>query len=86
VQESLTNVVKHADRARCSVTVRADRREVSAEVTDDGARQAYADGGHGLIGMRERVLMYGGTFTAGPVPEGGFAVRAVLPFEAGEPR
>ncbi len=84
VQESLTNVVKYANPGRCAVIVRADRREVRAEVTDDGVRQADAGAGHGLIGMRERVLMYGGTFAAGSVPEGGFAVRAVLPFEAGE--
>lgn len=86
VQESLTNVVKHAGGGRCEVTVRADRSEVRAAIVDDGVRQAASAGGHGLIGMRERVLMYGGTFSAGPVPEGGFAVRAVVPFDGGEPR
>lgn len=86
VQESLTNVVKHAGGGRCEVTVRADRSEIRAEIVDDGVRRAASAGGHGLIGMRERVLMYGGSFSAGPVPEGGFAVRAVVPVDGGEPR
>jgi signal transduction histidine kinase len=86
VQESLTNVVKHAGGDRCEVTVRADRAEIRAEIVDHGVRQGASGGGHGVIGMRERVLMYGGTFAAGPVPEGGFAVRAVLPLKDGEAR
>ncbi|MFF8657766.1 sensor histidine kinase [Streptomyces huasconensis] len=87
VQESLTNVVKHAgDGTRCQVTVAVDARgEVRIEVVDDGAGSAGTTvrpqlaGGHGLVGMRERVMMYGGTLTAGPRPEGGFAVSACLP-------
>lgn len=78
-QEALSNVRKHAGGGRCAVTVRADSTEIRVEVLDNGTRQEVSSGGHGLIGMRERVLMYGGTFSAGPVPEGGFAVRAVVP-------
>ncbi|MER6999690.1 sensor histidine kinase [Streptomyces sp. NPDC000410] len=81
VQESLTNVVKHAASARCRVTVEGDPREVRIDVTDDGVRGADRErpGGHGLVGMRERAMMYGGTFSAGPRPEGGFAVSVRLP-------
>ncbi|MFC5665898.1 sensor histidine kinase [Kitasatospora misakiensis] len=84
VQESLTNVVKHAAPARCRVAVEADPREVRIDVTDDGGRGGGRGfhGGHGLVGMRERVTMYGGTFNAGPRPEGGFAVSARLPQDA----
>ncbi|MDN3242517.1 sensor histidine kinase [Glycomyces tritici] len=84
VQESLTNVVKHAGRGRCGVVVRAEDGRVHVTVADDGAgepRQRHG-GGHGLIGIRERVLMYGGTFTAGPGDGGGFTVRAVVPVES----
>ncbi|WP_405982822.1 sensor histidine kinase [Streptomyces sp. NBC_00158] len=81
VQESLTNTVKHAAPARCRVTVEADPREVRVDVTDDGARDTGRErpGGHGLLGMRERATAFGGTFSAGPRPEGGFAVSARLP-------
>ncbi|MDP9867735.1 MULTISPECIES: sensor histidine kinase [Streptosporangium] len=82
VQEALTNVVRHAAPARCRVAVEADGREVRVEVTDDGPGHRVLPGrqGHGLIGMRERVIMYGGTFTAGRRPEGGFGVSARLPY------
>ncbi|MEJ3750014.1 sensor histidine kinase [Actinomycetes bacterium KLBMP 9797] len=82
VQEALTNVVKHAAPAGCRVTVTATREEVHVEVVDDGpgVRTLPARGaGHGLVGMRERVLMYGGTFAAGPCRPGGFAVTARIP-------
>ncbi|WP_277751110.1 sensor histidine kinase [Streptomyces hoynatensis] len=87
VQEALTNVIKHAgDGARCEVVVAADDRGgVRIEVVDDGAGnaalpgRAELGGGHGLVGMRERVMMYGGTLGAGPRPGGGFAVSARLP-------
>ena len=85
VQEALTNVVRHAAPARCRVSVVAGPGEVDVEVTDDGpgTRMLPPDRstGHGLIGMRERVLMYGGSFHAGPRPEGGFGVSARLPCE-----
>ncbi|MER6996323.1 histidine kinase [Streptomyces sp. NPDC000410] len=88
VQEALTNVVKHAPRGtRCRVLVEANGYEVRIEVTDDGRRPAGpalpGPGGHGIIGMRERVAMYGGTFAAGPRPEGGFVVAATLPYKEG---
>ncbi|MBX9390322.1 sensor histidine kinase [Streptomonospora nanhaiensis] len=89
VQESVTNVVKHAAPARCAVRVEAARGRVRVEVTDDGpgARvlPAAAEGGHGLIGMRERVAVYGGTFAAGPRPEGGFRVAAEFPLPEARP-
>ena len=85
VQEALTNVVRHAAPTRCRVSVVAEAGEVRVEVTDDGpgtrtpAPERHA--GHGLIGMRERVLMYGGSLHAGPRPEGGFGVSARIPYE-----
>ena len=82
VQEALTNVVKHAGPARVSVTVRYGLRSVELEVADDGAVTAEGGAGYGLVGMRERVELHGGTFEAGQRPEGGFAVRAILPTEA----
>ncbi|TDC87388.1 sensor histidine kinase [Actinomadura sp. 7K507] len=83
VQEAVTNVVKHAAPARCLVRLQADGFRVRIDVTDDGpgVRVLPGGGGHGLIGMRERVMMYGGDFTAGPRPEGGFAVSAAFPYE-----
>ncbi|HEY8478584.1 MAG TPA: sensor histidine kinase [Spirillospora sp.] len=84
VQEAVTNVVKHAAPAHCRVRVRSDGHRVHIGVTDDGPGVRVLPGGdgHGLIGMRERVMMYGGEFTAGPRPEGGFAVSAVLPYDS----
>ncbi|GAA4244272.1 histidine kinase [Dactylosporangium darangshiense] len=80
VQEALTNVVKHAAPAKCRVRVVVGRDEVRVEVTDDGSRSVRVNGiGHGLIGMRERVAMHGGTFSAGPREGGGFGVTARLP-------
>ncbi|MFE9103508.1 sensor histidine kinase [Actinomadura geliboluensis] len=82
VQEALTNVVKHAAPTRCRATVDVTARQVSIQVADDGTGRPppkSAPGGHGLVGMRERVAMYGGSFSAGPRAEGGFAVAATLP-------
>ncbi|MER6911294.1 sensor histidine kinase [Streptomyces sp. NPDC000594] len=81
VQESLTNAVRHAAPARCRVTVESDPHEVRIDITDDGVRGTARErtGGHGLVGMRERALLHGGTFSAGPRPGGGFAVSARLP-------
>jgi signal transduction histidine kinase len=82
VQEALTNVLKHAGPARADVRISCVKDGVTIEVTDTGtgvsASQAPA-GGHGLVGMRERVAVFGGELRAGPRPDGGFAVRARLP-------
>ncbi len=92
IQEALTNVVKHAGTgARCAVSVRYADNDLIIRVTDDGGQPAgrgrgrprRAGGtGHGIIGMRERVTLCGGTFSAGPLPGGGFQVTATLPLPA----
>jgi signal transduction histidine kinase len=88
LQEALTNAVKHAGPARAEVTVCYGDREVTVEVADDGRGAAAAAGdgragaGHGLVGMRERVALFGGDLEVGPRPGGGFRVAARLPFEA----
>ncbi|MDX6441018.1 MAG: hypothetical protein QOE43_747 [Gaiellaceae bacterium] len=83
IQEALTNALKHAGRARAEVTVRFEHDALEVEVLDDGPGCMNAhSGGHGLAGMRERVSVFGGEFVAGPLPGGGFAVRARLPLEA----
>jgi signal transduction histidine kinase len=81
VQEALTNALKHADAASALVTLRYGERDLAVEVTDEGTGHGTGPGGHGLTGMRERVGLFGGTFEAGPRETGGFAVRALLPFE-----
>ncbi len=86
VQESLTNIARHAPSARSvAVTITCDTRHVSIEVTDDAsgapARHPWP-GGYGLAGMRERVEALGGKLRAGPLPGTGWAVRASLPFPA----
>ncbi|MFQ6172783.1 sensor histidine kinase [Oryzobacter sp. R7] len=81
-QEALTNALRHAGRARARVGVTYRAGEVEVRVVDDGDGSAPAGGtGHGLDGMRERVRLFGGTLEAGPMPAGGFSVRAVLPTE-----
>ena len=79
-QEALTNVVKHAQATRVTIRVAGSDGEVSVEVLDDGLGATDFTPGHGLIGMRERVAVYGGEFSAGPVPDG-FRVFARLPYE-----
>ncbi|MGW4207363.1 sensor histidine kinase [Lentzea sp. NPDC004789] len=79
VQEALTNVVKHAAPASCTAVVEVTGESVRIEVTDDGPGVKELGAGHGLIGMRERVAVYGGTFSAGPGEDGGFRVVAELP-------
>ncbi len=84
IQESLTNVLKHAGpSAIARVTVAYTAGSIEIEVTDDGRGAASGDGlGHGLQGMHERVALHGGELTAQPRPGGGFEVRASLPYVA----
>jgi signal transduction histidine kinase len=83
VQEALTNVVKHAGPAHASVAVRYGREAVEVEVTDDGSQSVNGKApGYGLAGMKERVELHGGTLEAGKRTEGGFRVKARLPFGA----
>jgi len=81
VQEALTNALKHARDARTSVRVSYGPDSLELEIVDDGApaAQPVERGGHGLVGMRERVALYGGSIEAGSRPTGGFAVRVLLP-------
>jgi signal transduction histidine kinase len=83
VQEGLTNVRKHAGPAEAHVTVRFERDCLEIQVRDDGRGGAAPDaGGHGLVGVRERVALLGGELESGPPAGGGFLVRARLPLEA----
>jgi signal transduction histidine kinase len=81
VQEGLTNTIKHASAEHAEVCVRYAARHVEVEVVDDGhgVNGHGSDGGHGLLGMRERVSIYGGDLDVGPRTEGGFRLRARLP-------
>lgn len=80
VQEGLTNAVKHAGASDARVLVRYSDEEVEIIVSDDGDGTGDGEkGGHGLVGMRERVAVYGGELDAGPRPEGGYELRARLP-------
>jgi signal transduction histidine kinase len=82
VQEGLTNVLKHASAPHADVTLRYAPDELHIEVRDDGAGATSTDGlGHGLVGIRERVKIYGGEMTAGAAPEGGFVLAARLPLD-----
>lgn len=87
IQEALTNTLKHARGARSQVTVRYGEADLTVTVADEGGRgnRSIAGDGHGrgLVGMRERVAMFGGDFEATPSPNG-FRVVARLPTRAGE--
>ncbi|NUT93346.1 MAG: sensor histidine kinase [Saccharothrix sp.] len=79
VQEGLTNVVRHAPGSRCTVTVRPTSAGTEVTISDDGPGAPEGQSpGHGLVGLRERVESSGGSFFAGPGPDGGFVVRAVV--------
>ncbi|MFI5678042.1 sensor histidine kinase [Streptomyces cellulosae] len=90
VQEALTNVLKHTHHADTQVRLHYRQHELTVTVTDNGTGNGdglmpvtvRAGGGHGLIGMRERAKLYGGTISVGPHTEGGFAVRLTLPTSA----
>ena len=80
IQEALTNALKHAGPATATVTVRFGPGELELEIADTGrGANGAAGSGHGLIGMRERVSLYGGEFHAGNRDDGGYVVRARLP-------
>ena len=80
IQEALTNALKYAGPARAWVTVRWREDEIEVEIANDGSSEAVGDGtGHGLIGLRERVALVGGTIESGPRAGGGFVVTARLP-------
>jgi len=97
VQEALTNSLKHAGPARAKVRICYGREVLEVQVTDDGNGSESAFGrrpvdsdrqdrrsGNGLIGMRERVAMLGGTLDAGARPGGGYRVAARLPLDSGQ--
>ncbi|HEX4734781.1 MAG TPA: histidine kinase [Thermoleophilaceae bacterium] len=80
VQEALTNALKHAGPARARVTVRYTPDDLELEIVDDGRGNGHGGGtGQGLVGIRERVAVYGGDVESGRRPEGGYALRARLP-------
>jgi signal transduction histidine kinase len=81
LQEALTNTLKHAPGSHDEAMLRRSPEELVIEVRDDGANGATAssEGGYGLLGMRERLALYGGTLEAGPQPERGYAIVARLP-------
>jgi signal transduction histidine kinase len=92
VQEALTNAVRHAGPGRARVLVRYGERDLELTVRDEGGGGAAAPAGgpptrsgQGLVGMRERVSLFGGELHAGPGPDGGFTVAARLPLGAPGP-
>ncbi|GAA1989099.1 sensor histidine kinase [Isoptericola halotolerans] len=88
VQEALSNVRKHAGPdPRVTVVQRWESANVVLEIADDGrgASAGSGDAGYGLVGMRERAAMFGGTLTAGPRPGGGWRVRFTMPVPATAP-
>ena len=82
IQEALTNVLKHAGPATARVELTYGEDDLTLRVTDDGRAATTPNGnrGHGLLGVRERVAVVGGEVEAGPRPDGGFEVRARLPY------
>lgn len=88
IQESLTNVIRHAGNATAQVRIGYDPASLRLTVTDDGnGADQFSDGsGHGIIGMRERVRALGGTLEARPQPGGGFEVTASLPLTSSTAR
>ncbi|WP_459649343.1 sensor histidine kinase [Kitasatospora sp. Ki12] len=85
VQEALTNTVKHAGGADATVTVEYAPDHLTVDVTDTGGRPtgaAATGNGRGLLGLRERLAVYGGTLRSGPRPRGGYRVTALIPLES----
>jgi signal transduction histidine kinase len=81
VQEALTNVLKHGGDARATVVVTYGDRTLELEIVDDGRGGTPDGSGHGIVGLRERVALFGGSLEAAGREGGGFAVRARLPLE-----
>jgi signal transduction histidine kinase len=82
IQEGLTNALKHGGGAPASVRLRYGARHLEVDVTDAGDGRSQGEGsGHGLVGMRERVSLYGGELESGPRPDGGWRLHARLPLE-----
>ena len=82
VQEGLTNALKHSQARTANVTVRYRLDELQIEVRDDGVGSTTTDGhGHGLVGIRERVKIYGGDMSVGSANGGGFVLQTRLPFQ-----
>ena len=79
VQEALTNAIKHADPPRANIAIRYELDRLELEVKNDGLFVQQGHAGHGLLGMRERVALYGGTLYTGPDADRGYTVRARLP-------
>jgi signal transduction histidine kinase len=83
VQEALTNIVRHANATRAWATLRWLPDTLEVEVADNGGGGASpANGGHGLVGIGERVSLLGGVLETGPAADGGFSVRARFPLGA----
>ena len=85
LQEALTNALNHAPGAQVRVSVVRSPTSVEIEVLQDQHARKPAEGGQGLVGMRERVALYGGELTVGPGAGGGYAVHALLPLQGREP-
>jgi signal transduction histidine kinase len=84
VQEATTNVLKHARARRVDIRVHYSETMLGLDIRDDGAgdeTDPASSSGHGLIGMRERVALFGGKLVTGRDPAGGFSVHARLPLE-----
>ncbi len=86
VQEALTNALKHAGPASGEVVLRYGEEELEIEISDDGQGETGSDpplasGGNGLVGMRERVALYGGVLRAGQRPSGGYSLKARMPLD-----
>ena len=82
LQEGLTNTLRHGRARQAVVNLRYGVGELQVEVCDDGqGPSADAGPGHGLVGIRERVKIYGGDLVAGPSDSGGFVLRARLPVD-----
>jgi signal transduction histidine kinase len=82
IQEGLTNARRHAGPARVTVAIAYGDPDLQITIDDDGRGPNGGTPGHGLIGMRERVALYGGSVDAGPRPGGGYRIAARLPYRA----